>query len=219
VTKPSRGEVAARYAKSHDVSLSEAAKLHGVSRERVRQKWHDLFGDEPSPLQKARERRDSAIADLASQGLSVTEIAEVVGSAMDTVNRVRNRNSLMIVNGNDKRAVTEETKTRILELARAGKSGAVIAHETGAVVRQGPQRSDRPHRENVIRRVAEHSRQCAFRPCVVTAARARQRGDIVAPPLPSIYRADVDTGGIGEVTAGPTTRSRSAITHAHHQRR
>jgi uncharacterized membrane protein len=137
VTKPSRGEVAARYAKAHDVSLSEAARLHGVSRERVRQKWRDLFGDEPSPLQKARERRDSAIADLASQGLSVTEIAEVVGSAMDTVNRVRNRNGLMIVNGNDKRAVTEETKTRILELARAGKSGAVIAHETGAVVRQG----------------------------------------------------------------------------------
>ena len=130
--KTSRGEVAARYAKNHHVSLAEAARRFQVSRERVRQKWRDLFGDAETPTQEARARREEKIADLANWGLSATEIAFEVGIAKSTVRAIRERNDVVMINGHDKVAVTEETKTRILELARAGRSRAEIVNETGA---------------------------------------------------------------------------------------
>lgn len=128
----SRGEAAARYAKEHDVSLAEAARQFGISRERVRQSWRDLFGDEPTPVQKAQDQRVQTVAKLAEQGLSPAEIASDTGIAHNTVCDIRDRIGIPMVSGKTKVAVTDETKAKIVDLARAGKSRAEIAVETGA---------------------------------------------------------------------------------------
>ena len=130
--RASRGEVAARYARVHEVSLAEAARRFGVSRERVRQKWRDLFGDEPTPTQEARSRRAETIAALASTGLSASEIGCEIDLHPNAVCAVRDRVGFTMVSGKDKVRVTEETRAKILELAHAGKTRAEIAHETGA---------------------------------------------------------------------------------------
>lgn len=127
-----RGEAAARFAKAHQVSLAAAAEHFNVSRERARQKWRDLFGDAPTPRQAARGARDGKIVDLASRGLTASEIALKLDLSPDLVRRARDREGIAMVNGNEKVAVTDETKARIVALARSGKGRAEIAHETGA---------------------------------------------------------------------------------------
>jgi DNA-binding CsgD family transcriptional regulator len=126
------GDAAARFAKARGVSLAEAARRFGISRERVRQKWRVLFGDEPTPIEVARKRREKKIADLADRGLSISEIASLLGSAPHNVHDFCDRRGIATVSGHDKISTTRETKAKILALARAGKGRAEIAHETGA---------------------------------------------------------------------------------------
>lgn len=131
-TNVPRGEAAARYAKEHQVSLFEAARHFGISRERVRQKWRHIFGDEPTPVQKYQDQRAQTIAKFANLGMSATEIAAETDIIRSTVYSVRDRIGVTMVRGVEKNGVTDETKAMILELARTGKSRAKIALETGA---------------------------------------------------------------------------------------
>ncbi len=77
--KMPRGEAAARYVREHGGTLIEAARLFGLSRERVRQKWRDLFGDAELPSREAQRQRLAEIEELARQGLTQTEIAAELG--------------------------------------------------------------------------------------------------------------------------------------------
>lgn len=50
--RASRGEDAARHAKENNVSLADAARLYGVSRQAVQQKWRELFGATTPPARR-----------------------------------------------------------------------------------------------------------------------------------------------------------------------
>jgi DNA-binding CsgD family transcriptional regulator len=129
--KMPRGEAAARYAKENAVPLVEAARRFGISRERVRQKWRSIYGDEPTPAHQVRARREAAIVSLASQGLAPVEIADRLGVRLERVYYVRDRDGLAMARGSDKINVTEETHAKILALACEKKTRSQIAHELG----------------------------------------------------------------------------------------
>jgi len=187
-TKMTPGESAARYAKKHDVTLADAARRFGVSRERARQKWRDLFGDEPTPLHKARSRRDAEVADLADLGFSAAEIACQIGCVVETVRGVRDRSGLAMVDGNEKRRIAEETKKKIVDLARNGKGRAEIAHATGVnyrVVSKYLEGHSTRGRYGSRGRSAQASAVMDATGCSVTEAAAKF---VVAPSSVWIYR-------------------------------
>lgn len=127
-----RGEAATRYAKQHGVALAEAARHFDISRERVRQKWREIYGAEPTPPRRVQMRRATAISALASRGLSAAEISTELEINLANVCRVHDRLGIEMVRHDDKIAVTPETRAMIRELASAGRSRAEVAHETGA---------------------------------------------------------------------------------------
>ena len=127
-----RGEAAARYAKQHGVALAEAARHFDISRERVRQKWREIYGAAPTPPRRVQMRRATAISALASRGLSAAEISTELEINLASVCRVRDRLGIEMIRHDDKIAVTPETRAMIRELASTGRSRAEIAHETGA---------------------------------------------------------------------------------------
>jgi len=113
------------------VSFQDAGKMFGISRERVRQKWRALYGDEVPPTIVASRERAEAIARLAREGLTATEISEQIGVSAWTVRHHLDANATAIATHNDKTGTTEETKAKIVELARAEKSTAEIAQTLG----------------------------------------------------------------------------------------
>ena len=131
----SRGVAAAHYAKEHRLSLPEAARLYGVTRECVRQKWRELYGDEPTPFAAAyeaeRSQREADIRGLAETGLSSTEIANEISCSIYTVTSTCARIGIAVISVRDKRGLSKETKARIIELARQDKTKTQIARETG----------------------------------------------------------------------------------------
>ncbi len=129
--KMPRGEAAARYVREHGGTLIEAARLFGLSRERVRQKWRDLFGDAELPSREAQRQRLAEIEELARQGLTQTEIAAELGIQRRAVAHLCAAADLTLVQTADKLRVTDETRAKILRLAREGESRAEIARDVG----------------------------------------------------------------------------------------
>ena len=133
----SRGVAAAHYAKEHRLSLPDAARLYGVTRECVRQKWRELYGDEPTPFavafEASRSQREADIRRLANAGLSPAEIANEISCSVDTVISMCDRAGIAVISARDKRGLSKETKARIIELARQGRTKTQIAREIGTI--------------------------------------------------------------------------------------
>lgn len=51
--RASRGADAARYAKERNLSLADAARCYGLSRQAVQNKWREIFGETPPPTRRA----------------------------------------------------------------------------------------------------------------------------------------------------------------------
>lgn len=127
----SAGEDAARYAKEERASFADAGRRYGVSRERVRQVFRRLYGSAPDPVTERRTQTDRQIADLAEAGLCQVEIAEMAGVSVHVVSNAKSRLGLTVVDGNENRVTTPETRSKIIELARGGSSAAEIGLATG----------------------------------------------------------------------------------------
>jgi hypothetical protein len=66
-------------------SFTDAAAKFGVTRESVRQAWGVLYTGEETPWQRTMRARTETIRECAANGMSVTEIAQVVGASRAAV--------------------------------------------------------------------------------------------------------------------------------------
>jgi hypothetical protein len=94
----SRAERAALLADAARISIAEAARRLGVSRQAVDQEWPKVFGDRPRPRDPRPGDRARRVEGLARGGMSAAEIAKVVGISHSYVLSICQERGISTVN-------------------------------------------------------------------------------------------------------------------------
>lgn len=127
----SRSVRAARDVDAELITLEEAGKRYGITREAVRLGWVKLFGDRPTAGREQAVSAKRRVIIGAVRGLSRKQIVEETGLSMSSVGRFLNERGL---DAKREIKINDDKLHRAAGMVRTGSSYAEAAAELGVSV-------------------------------------------------------------------------------------